>query len=278
MARDKQPSSAPIVTPTSRPMDSAKHIPVSLIDPNPHQPRHELSTDDISELSASIKANGMIEPLVVCPKGDRFTLIAGFRRLTAAKKAGLTEAPCIVREGTESEMLELALLENIQRADLTYIEEAESYKRLMDVAKIDQQAVAKKMNKSAATVSERLGLLSLPKDLQDQVAARSLSIKAALEVGKVQNDKRRATLASKADRLTLDALKDTVKKIIEKQKLGRKKHEKRVAHPMFKEIFDGLPVKRVYKDQVTFVFKDEAQFIAALKKIIERYESENQEQ
>jgi len=278
MARVKPASTVSKPESTSRPMDSAKHIPVSLIDPNPHQPRHDLSTNDISELAASIQANGIIEPLVVCPKGERFTLIAGYRRLTAGKKAGLTEAPCIVREGTDAELLELALLENIQRADLTYIEEAESYKRLMDVAKIDQQAVAKKMNKSAATVSERLGLLSLPKDLQDQVADRKLSIKAALEVGKVQNDKRRATLAGKADRLTLDALKDTVKKILDKQKKGWKKHEKRAAHPMFKEIFEGLPVKRVYKDQVTFVFKDEDELIATLKKIIERYESENQEQ
>ncbi len=278
MAKPKPPRTISVPAPSSRPLDSAKHIPVSLIAPNPHQPRHDLTSDDIAELTASIQANGIIEPLVVCPKGERFVLIAGYRRLTAARKAGLTEVPCIVREGSDSELLELALLENIQRADLTYIEEAESYKRLMKVAGIGQQAVASKMNKSPATVSERLALLSLPADIQERVAQRKLSIKAALEVGKVRDEKRRARLALRADRLTLDDLKETVRLILEKQKLGRKKYERRAPHPTFKEIFAGLPVKRVYKDQVTFVFKEEAQFIAALRTIIERYESENREE
>ena len=148
----------------------------------------------------------------------------------------------------------------------------------MEVAGIDQKAVAARMNKSPATVRERLALLPLPDDIKALVAQRRLSIKAALEVGKVGNPKRRATLAKRADRLTLDALKDSVQKAIEKQKKGRKKHEKRTAHPQFKELFAGLPVKRVYKDQVTFVFKEEDEFIDALRKIIERYDSENREQ
>jgi len=261
----------------ARPMESAKHIPISLIDPNPHQPRHEISADDIAELTASIQANGVIEPLVVSPKENRYCLIAGYRRLTASKHAGLIEVPCIIREGSEVEMLELALLENIQRADLTYIEEAESYKHLMEVAGIDQKSVALKMNKATTTVSDRLALLSLPSDIQEMVVGKKLSIKAALEVGRLTDPKRRATLASKADKLTLEVLKDRVQKVLTKQKLGRKKYEKRTAHPMFKEIFEGLPVKRVYKDQVTFVFKDETEFINSLRRIIERYDSENRE-
>jgi len=125
-----------------RPNDAAKHIPLSLIDPNPHQPRHKISSDDVAELIASIQANGLLEPLVVCPKSDRFVLIAGYRRLAASRLAGLSEAPCVIREGSDAELLELAIMENIQRTDLTAIEEAESYKRLMDVAGIDQKTVA----------------------------------------------------------------------------------------------------------------------------------------
>ncbi len=278
MSKDTQPSAVTAPDPTSRPMDSAKHIPVSLIDPNPLQPRHNLADEDVAELAASIQASGIIEPLVVFPKNNRFVLIAGYRRLTASRLAGLTEIPCVVREGSEAEMLELALLENIQRADLTYIEEAESYKRLMKVAGIDAQAVAKKMNKAVSTVYDRLALLSLPKDIQELVSSRKIGLKAALEVGKLSDDKRRTRLATKADRLTLDDLRTTVSKVLEKQKKGRKKYEKRAPHPMFKDIFEGLPVKRVYKDQVTFVFSDEAVFIDALRRVIERYDSENREQ
>jgi len=263
---------------SARSLDSAKLIPVSLLDPNPHQPRRKVTTDDVVELASSIKANGVIEPLVVCPKDERYQLIAGYRRLIASKQAGLKEVPCIVREGSETELLELALLENIQRTDLTYIEEAESYKRLMDVAGIDQKAVAERMKKSQSTVSERLALLSLPKDTQTLVGQGRLSIKAALEIGKIANDKRRARFVARADRMTLDELKKTVQQAIEKQKKGRKRYEKRKAHPLFNELFAGLPVKRVYKDQVTFVFKEEEEFINALRKIIERYDSENREQ
>gem|GEM_PF-3078082 len=200
-----------------------------------------------------------------------------YRRLTASRLAGLTEVPCIVREGSDSEMLELALLENIQRADLTYIEEAESYKNLMTLAGIDAQEVASRLNKAPSTVYERLSLLSLPADIQAMMAAKQISIKSALEVGKIGNDKRRIRLASRAERLTLDGLKKTVQSIVERQGKGRKKYEKRAVHPVFKEIFNGLPIKRVYKDQVTFVFKNEDEFIDTLRKIIERYDSENRE-
>jgi len=256
-----------------RTLESAKLIPVSLLDPNPHQPRHEVAAGDVAELTASIKASGVIEPLVVCPKADRFVLIAGYRRLTASRLAGLTEVPCIVREGSDAEMLELALLENLQRADLTYIEEAESYKNLMTLAGIDAQGVATRLNKAPSTVYERLSLLSLPADIQAMVAARQISIKSALEVGKIGNEKRRERLAMKADRLAPDELRSRVERATLRK--PRKKYEKRAAHPSFKDIFTGLPVKRVYKDQVTFVFKDEDEFIAALRKIIERYDSEN---
>ena len=264
--------------PSISPLETAKLIPLSLIDPNPFQPRHDLKPEEVAELADSIKANGLLEPLIVCSKEDRFCLIAGYRRITASRLAGLTTLPCIVREGSDAELIELALLENIQRADLTYIEEAESYKRLMEVTGIDAQTVAKRMKKAVSTVYDRLSLLSLPTDIQTLVATRGITIKAALEVGKVGDMKRRSRLAAKAEHLKLEDLSSTVTKILEKQKVGRKKYEKRAAHPQFKEIFEGLPVKRVYKDQVTFVFSDESEFINALKKIIERYESENQDQ
>jgi len=113
----------------------------------------------------------------------------------------------------------------------------------------------------------------LPKDIQELLGPGKLSIRAAKEVGRVDNSRRRLKIAAKADDLKIDELKSRVQKAVENKR--RKKHEKREPHPFFKEIFNGLPVKRVYKDQVTFVFKEDDEFIAALRKIIERYDSEN---
>jgi len=276
MSKANQPvSSEPTQNPLSRPLESAQLISISLIDPNPFQPRHVITEADVAELTASIQANGLIEPLIVSTNSKRYILIAGYRRLTASKVAGLTEVPCIIREGSDSEMLELALLENIQRADLTPIEEAESYKKLMEIAKIDQEAVARKMNKSTGTVSTRLALLTLPADIKEMLNSGKISIRAALEVGRISNERRRTKIVAKADLLKFNELQSRVQKANENK--PRKKHEKRVAHPSFKDIFKGLPVKRVYKDQVTFIFKDEEEFFTALRKILNRHDLENRE-
>lgn len=260
----------------AEPSQLARLIPVDLIDPNPHQPRHALQDDDVRELAASIAARGILQPLLVCPHQDRYHLIAGYRRLTASKFAGLVEVPCAVRSGSSNELLEYAILENIQRQDLTYIEEAESYRRLMEMTGIDQQTVAKRLNKSEGLVSKRLALLELPPDVQQAVSEGRLSIKAALEVGRIRDAKRRAKLALRADRLSFEELQKLIGKILDKQKAGRKPYEHRAPRPTFKHIFEGLPVQRVYKDRVTFVFKSEFEFIDALKAVIKRYEFENQ--
>jgi len=259
--------------PLSRSLDTARLIPISQIDPNPFQPWHGLSEDDETELSASIHLNGIIEPLVVCPQADRYCLIAGYRRLTASRKAGLLEVPCIVRDGSDSDLLKLAILENIQRRGLTPIEEAESYKRLMEVAGIDQKTVAQRLNKPTSTVNDRLALLSLPKDIRELLAKGKISIRAALEVGRIGNAKQRARLAVKAAHLDHEELKALVQRALEVKR--RKKYEKRAAHPDFKDYFEGLPVKRLYKDQVTFVYKDEDEFFTTLRKVLERYDFEN---
>jgi len=281
--------------PSVKAIASAKYVPTELIAPNPHQPRHSVTAEDVAELTSSIQANGIIEPLIVCPNGhsradgnpddchsradgnppdghsdnpnghsreggnpadghsreggnpDGYILIAGYRRLTAAKAAGLSEVPCIIRTGSTEECLLLSIIENIQRTDLTYIEEAESYKKLMDEMGMDQQTVAERMHKSPVTICERLALLSLPQDIQEQVTTKQLSVKAALELGKIADPKRRAKLAVKANRLDLEEIREIVHKILEKQKQGRKKHEKRTAHPRLKVLLADLPVKRVKK-------------------------------
>ncbi len=172
-----------------------KEIEVARIAPNPRQPRHKMDPDALRELSASIKEHGLIQPLIVTPAPDstdlapRYQLIAGERRWTAAKLAGLERVPVIVRGATPQEMLELALVENIQRADLNPLEEAGAYRALMDEFGLTQEQVAGKVGKDRTTVANALRLLRLPEDIQAALADEAISeghARAILTVGDVK--------------------------------------------------------------------------------------------
>jgi len=143
----------------------------------------------------------------------------------------------------------------------------------MEVAGIGQEALAQKMHKSIGTVNARLALLSLPQDIRDLLTQGKISIRAALEVGRVGNDRKRLKIAAKAEHLVHEELQARVQKAIEQK--HRKQYERRAPHPTWKDLFVGLPVKRIYKDQVTFVFKDEEEFFAALRTLLERHDFEN---
>lgn len=145
---------------------SVAQLPTNLIDVNPHQPRVDFDEVGISELAASIKKHGVLQPLVVCKEGDHYQLIAGERRLRAAKKAGLTNVPVIVRDVADHEKLEIAIIENVQRANLNPIEEAASYQKLMDEFGYNQEKVAETMGKSRSLVANKLRLLTLPAEMK----------------------------------------------------------------------------------------------------------------
>lgn len=151
-------------------------IEVSLIDANPWQPRTEFEDDKLEELSASIKANGIIQPLVLRHKGERYQIIAGERRFRAAQKAGLTTVPAVIRDIDDSKMLEVALIENIQRADLNPIEEAISYQRLIEECKVTQEEMANRVGKNRSTITNFLRLLKLPKEIQEGLRRRDISM------------------------------------------------------------------------------------------------------
>ena len=135
---------------------------------NPYQPRIYFDEDKINDLSASIKQNGVIQPIAVrrsSNKSSKYEIIAGERRWLAAQKAGLHEVPIIILDLTDSESLEVAIVENIQREDLNSVEEAKGYKRLMDEFRYDQEKIAKLMSKSRSHISNTLRLLTLPADV-----------------------------------------------------------------------------------------------------------------
>jgi len=149
-------------------------LPVDTISPNPLQPRQKMAPQELEELAASIREHGLIQPLIVSQVSDaeaqRYQLIAGERRLEAAKLAGLARVPVIIREATPQEMLELALVENIQRADLNPLEQATAYRHLMDDFGLTQEQAAQRVGKSRVAVANSVRLLRLPDEIKSSLA------------------------------------------------------------------------------------------------------------
>ncbi len=155
---------------------SAVKLKLNEIEPNKNQPRKVFDDEALSELSASIEKHGIIQPLLVRPlPGGTYQLVAGERRWRAARMAGLTEAPVVIRELSDEDASALALIENLQREDLDPIEEAEGYRYLMDTFSITQEEAAQKVGKSRSAVANLMRLLSLPKDVLELVRAKTLS-------------------------------------------------------------------------------------------------------
>jgi ParB family chromosome partitioning protein len=151
-------------------------IPVASIEPHPGQPRRHFDDAALDELAASIQARGVIQPIVVRPHGHRFQIVAGERRWRAAQRARLHEIPAIVRDFSEHETLEVALIENIQRADLNAIEEAQAYGRLVADFGHSQEELGRLVNKSRSHIANLLRLLDLPAEVQARVVAGELSM------------------------------------------------------------------------------------------------------
>jgi ParB family chromosome partitioning protein len=151
-------------------------IPIGKIDPNPLQPRTVFQAERLAELAQSIRANGVIQPLIVCQKGDRYQLVAGERRWRAALMAGLEAIPAVVQDFASDRLLEIALIENIQREDLNPIEVAQAFDRLVKELGLSHEQLAEHTGKERSTVTNMLRLLKLPADIQLLLAERRLSM------------------------------------------------------------------------------------------------------
>ena len=159
----------------SRPTDDTNLIQLDQIHPNPVQPRTHFDEAKLAELSQSIMENGLVQPLVVRRRGSNYELIAGERRWRAAKTAGLSSVPAIVRDVPDEKLLELALIENIQREELNPIEEAGAYKKLIETVGLTQEVLAKRVGRDRSYITNYLRLLRLPEDLQQLVQEGKLS-------------------------------------------------------------------------------------------------------
>jgi ParB family transcriptional regulator, chromosome partitioning protein len=155
-----------------------RFVPIELLDPNPAQPRQVMG--DLSELMASVAEKGVIEPLIVRQRGGRYQIIAGERRYHAAVQVGLRELPVIVREADDVEMMELALIENLQRKDLTAFEEAEALQQLAQKCRYTHEDMARKLGRSRTVVTETLSLNNMPEEVRNLCRLADITSKSTL--------------------------------------------------------------------------------------------------
>lgn len=164
-------------------------VDVSQIRPNPYQPRKHFNEDALNELAQSIRVQGVFQPLIVRKSIKGYDLLAGERRLRASKIAGLKTVPVIIKDYTEEEMMEIALLENLQREDLSAIEESKAYKQLMEKLHLTQEELAARVGKSRSHISNTLRLLQLPENIQHAIEVGKITMGHAKVLVTVENEK-----------------------------------------------------------------------------------------
>ena len=201
------------------------NIKISEIRSNPHQPRKYFDEKALEELADSIKEHGVIEPIIVKKSIKGYDLVAGERRTKAARLAGLETIPAIIKDFTDQQMMEIALIENIQREDLSAIEEAIAYKNYIDETGYTQEDVAKKFGKSRSYITNLLGLLTLPTNVQNEVTNGTISMSHARVLSKIEDDKLIEDLANKIieDEISVRELENLSREenIVKKNKINR---------------------------------------------------------
>ena len=195
---------------------AVREIPLEKVQPNPSQPRMTFHQETINELAASIREHGVLQPILVRPSGDTYEIIAGERRWRASKVAGKETIPAIVERFDDATALEIALIENLQREDLSPLDEAVIYKKMTGELGYSIRQLAGKLGKDKGYVENRLRLASAPDDVREMVAKRYDTLSAAYELMKLEDKRRRRSLAKQilAGQLTLIRLHDRVERIL----------------------------------------------------------------
>ena len=256
-------------------------VKISKVEPNRTQPRKQFDEDALVELSESIKQFGILQPILVSDKGDYYEIIAGERRWRAAKLAGLKEVPVIIKEFNDQQVVEISLIENIQREDLNPIEEAMAYKRLINEFKLKQDSIAERVSKSRTAVTNSLRLLKLDERVQQMLIDEMISAGHARAILAIPDKDKQASVAMKVfdEKLSVRETEKLVKHIIESPK---KKAEKQVntaedaIYESLEEKMKGIVGTRVFihrkknnkgKIEIEYYSRDE------LERIIELFES-----
>lgn len=199
---------------------SRNHIDVDLIEPNPLQPRKDFDEEKLVALGASIKADGVLQPILVRRAGEKYQIIAGERRWRAALKAGLLSIPATIRDADDEDMLKIALIENLQREDLNPIEEANAYKTLIDSHDLTQETLARYVRKNRTTITNTLRLLGLPDEVQAHVSRGTISMGHARALLGLEDSSAQMDLCERiaAEGLSVRQVEALVKKGVRPQK------------------------------------------------------------
>ena len=202
----------------------AMFVKISSVEPNINQPRKQFDEDALLELSESVKQYGILQPLLVSDKKDYYEMIAGERRWRAAKLAGLKEVPVIVKEFTDQELVEISLIENIQREDLNPVEEAMAYKRLIDEFHLKQDEVAERVGKSRTAVTNSMRLLKLSEKVQQMLIDEMITAGHARAILAISDKEKQETVAMKVfdEKLSVRETEALVKRMLEPPKTEKK--------------------------------------------------------
>lgn len=182
---------------TETPKEEITNVKISELRSNPYQPRQVFKKEALQELADSIKEHGVFQPIIIKKSIKGYEIIAGERRVKASQMAGLEEIPAIIRDFTDEEMMEIALLENLQRENLNPIEESRAYKKLIETLNITQEELAKKLGKSRSYITNMIGLQTLPDSIQDLISDNKMSMGHARVLSKLENENQQKELAEK---------------------------------------------------------------------------------
>lgn len=232
-----------------------KMVNISKVEPNPDQPRKNFAEDELEELADSIKKIGIFQPILVQDKGDHYMIVAGERRWRAALKAGLKEVPVIIKNYTEEEIVIISLLENIQRVDLNPIEEAQTYKKLIDTYKYKQDEVAEKVSKSRTAVTNSMRLLKLSDEVQQLLIENLISSGHARALLAIEDKSVQYELAQRVmdEKLSVREIEKIIQNFNKPKKEEEKKKKK--LNFLYKDLEEKI--KRNLGTKVSINAKDE---------------------
>ena len=263
--------------------DSVQFIALELIRPNPYQPRKTFEEERLNDLASSIQQHGILQPIVLRQTVQGYYIVVGERRFRASKLAGLTEVPAIIKELSDEDMMELAIIENLQREDLNAIEEAESYKKMMTDLNITQQEVARRLGKSRPYIANMLRLLQLPKNVAQMVQHGALSsahgrtLLTLKDASKIKKTAKKAAQESWSVRYLEEYVnglvsKDISRKVDKETKESKPKmiqQQERFLKKQYGAKVDISTSKNVGK--ITFEFKSEAEFKRLIRQLNKDY-------
>lgn len=243
------------------PKDEIVEVNISDLRPNPYQPRQIFDTEKLEELAASIKEHGVFQPIIIKKSIKGYEIIAGERRAKASSLAGKKTIPAIIRDFDDADMMQIALLENLQRENLNILEEAEAYKKIIDSLSITQEELSRKLGKSRSYITNILGLLSLPEMVKTLVLQDKISMGHARVLSKIEDDETVLKLANRIinEHLTVRELEDLATDDDFKRKNPAAKVQKINEYKYVEEsLFDKLGTKvRVRNKKIVIKFEND---------------------